>query len=236
MTEDLLSALHQNLLAHADETTRKGFRRFFREEVCSYGVPSATVGKIAREYFSLIQDRKKEEIWRLCELLLATDCMEDAFIAFDWAYRIRPRYTSEDFVIFERWIERYINNWAKCDTLCNHTVGAFLERFPASIIRVRDWTGSDNRWFRRSAAVSLILPARKGLFLSEILEIANCLLLDRDDLVQKGYGWMLKEASKRHQPEIFVFVMQHKQDMPRTALRYAIEKMPPELKRQAMEK
>jgi 3-methyladenine DNA glycosylase AlkD len=236
LTDDLLFTLHQELLTHSDENIRQGFRRFFKEKVCGYGVASAKVNKIAQEYFTRIRDREKEEILRLCESLLATDCMEDAFIAFDWAYRIRSRYTPEDFEIFERWIAQYVNNWAKCDTLCNHALGAFLEKFPEYIVCVRDWTGSENRWFRRAAAVSLILPARKGLFLSDILEIADRLLLDRDDLVQKGYGWMLKEASKQHREEIFAFVMQRKREMPRTALRYAIEKMPPNLKRQAMKK
>ena len=60
--------------------------------------------------------------------------------------------------------------------------------------------------------------------------------MDRDDMVQKGYGWMLKEASKPHQRQVFDFVMSHKAVMPRTALRYAIEKMPQDLRAQAMEK
>ena len=55
---------------------------------------------------------------------------------------------------------------------------------------------------RRAAAVTLILPARKGKFLEDIFEIADSLLLDTDDLVQKGYGWMLKEASKKHQKQL----------------------------------
>jgi 3-methyladenine DNA glycosylase AlkD len=59
-----------------------------------------------------------------------------------------------------------------------------------------------------------------------VFEIANRLLLDRDDLVQKGYGWMLKAASEAHQTDVFAYVIQHKQHMPRTALRYAIEKCP----------
>jgi len=80
------------------------------------------------------------------------------------------------------------------------------------------------------------VPARKGAFLEECLEIASLLLEDGDDLVRKGYGWMLKEASRTHQDEVFAFVIQHKARMPRTALRYAIEKMPPERKRLAMEK
>ena len=84
--------------------------------------------------------------------------------------------------------------------------------------------------------MTLIIPARKGLFLEEIYKIANEMLLDQDDLVQKGYGWMLKAASEAHQKDVFDFVMKNKARMPRTALRYAIEKMPKELKSKAMEK
>ena len=89
---------------------------------------------------------------------------------------------------------------------------------------------------RRAAAVSLIIPARKGKFLKEILELADILLTDPDDMVQKGYGWMLKVASQSHQHEIYNYVIGNKKIMPRTALRYAIEKMPKELRIKAMEK
>jgi 3-methyladenine DNA glycosylase AlkD len=106
--------------------------------------------------------------------------------------------------------------------------------YPEYIGRLKEFTRSGKRWTRRAAAVSLIVPARKGLFLNDILEIAGKLLLDKDDMVQKGYGWMLKVASMAHREEIFGFVMEHKQIMPRTALRYAIEKMPAELKALAM--
>jgi len=84
--------------------------------------------------------------------------------------------------------------------------------------------------------VSLIMPARKGMFLKDIFEIADILLLNTDDMVQKGYGWMLKVASEKHQKEVFDYVMSKKAVMPRTALRYAIEKMPRELIEEVMEK
>jgi 3-methyladenine DNA glycosylase AlkD len=111
-----------------------------------------------------------------------------------------------------------------------------VEKFPEYVHRLEEWAKSENRWVRRASAVTLILPARKGMFLKEILEIADSLLEDRDDLVQKGYGWMLKEASRLHQKEVFDYVMRKKAAMPRTALRYAIEKMPAELRQRAMEK
>ncbi len=142
----------------------------------------------------------------------------------------------------------YVTNWATCDTLCNHSVGEFVMMYPEYVGELRKWARSDNRWVRRAAAVTLIIPARKGLFLSDILEIADTLLLDPDDLVQKGYGWMLKAASmsepiarnsdpeirRKHLEAVFDFVMTRRATMPRTAFRYAIEKMPPELKAEAM--
>ena len=89
---------------------------------------------------------------------------------------------------------------------------------------------------RRAAAVSLIVPAKQGKFLKESIEIADLLLTDTDDMVQKGYGWLLKEASRKHTDEVFAYVMKNKRVMPRTALRYAIELMPKDLKAEAMKK
>jgi len=89
---------------------------------------------------------------------------------------------------------------------------------------------------KRAAAVSLIVPAKKGQFLKDVFEISDLLLLDEDDLVQKGYGWLLKVASHLHQKEVFDYVMKNKENMPRTALRYAIEKMPQSLRKEAMKR
>jgi 3-methyladenine DNA glycosylase AlkD len=141
-----------------------------------------------------------------------------------------------DFLVFEKWVDTYVNNWASCDTLCNHTVGEFLEMYPEYIRELKKWAASRNRWMRRASAVSLIIPAREGKFLKEIFQIADILLLDNDDLVQKAYGWMLKAASQAYQKEVFDYVMSKKSIMPRTAFRYAIEKMPQELKTIAMSK
>jgi 3-methyladenine DNA glycosylase AlkD len=125
----------------------------------------------------------------------------------------------------------------------------FLMKYPDYITQLKVWAKSPNRWMRRAAAGTLIAPARKGMFLDDILEIATILLLDKEDLVQKGYGWMLKAASmsetfvkgdeqtkKKHLDAVFNFVMKNKAVMPRTALRYAIEKMPADLKAEAMKK
>ena len=162
--------------------------------------------------------------------------IEESFVACHWSYAVCKKYTPDDLPIFEKWINNYVDNWASCDTLCNHTVGKFVEMYPELISELKRWATSTNRWMKRASAVSLIIPARHGMFLKDIIEIADILLMDNDDMVQKGYGWMLKAASQAHQKEIFEYVMSKKTVMPRTALRYAVEKMPAELKSKAMDK
>ena len=116
----------------------------------------------------------------------------------------------------------------------NHTIGSFIDAHPEYVESLKRWAHSDNRWVRRAAAVTLIIPVRHGRFLQDVFAIADTLLLDGDDLVQKGYGWMLKAASEAHRGEVFDYVMRHKAVMPRTALRYAVGKMPPDLRAAAM--
>ena len=70
--------------------------------------------------------------------------------------------------------------------------------------------------------------------MDQIFKTSNALLQDREDLVQKGYGWMLKEAGNKYQTEVFEYVLKNKDRVPRTALRYAIEKFPNEMKKRAM--
>ncbi|NIN63256.1 MAG: hypothetical protein GTO63_00775 [Anaerolineae bacterium] len=77
---------------------------------------------------------------------------------------------------------------------------------------------------------------RRGRCLDHIFGVADSLLTDSDDMVQKGYGWMLKVASETYQQEVFEYVMKNKTSMPRTTLRYAIEKMPQDWRREAMKK
>jgi 3-methyladenine DNA glycosylase AlkD len=233
---DAVSQVRQELQENVDSNTREYSGSFFKEEIKSIGVKISVVTKIAEKLFRQIEHLGKDAVFGFCEELLKSGYIEEAFVAYKWSDLLHDRYEPEDFVVFERWLSNYVSNWAECDTLCNHTIGSFIEKYPQYIEKLKEWTQSQNRWVKRGAAVTLILPARKGLFLGDVFEIADKLLLDGDDLVQKGYGWMLKEASKQHQQQVFNYVIKNKSVMPRTALRYAIEKMSPDLRKEAMKK
>jgi 3-methyladenine DNA glycosylase AlkD len=247
----ILEQIRRELANNADETAQSKSQQFFKEgeQAKVYGLKMPAVDKIGKTFFPEIKNLPKSQIFALCEELWQSGYLEETAIACQWAYALRKQYEPADFETFERWVDHYVDNWASCDTLCNHTVGEFVMMYPQYIARLRQWAASNNRWTRRAAAVTLIIPARKGLFLDDILQIASALLHDKDDLVQKGYGWMLKaailsesfvksnsETKKEHLESVFHFVMKHKATMPRTALRYAIEKMPPEMRAEAMKK
>jgi 3-methyladenine DNA glycosylase AlkD len=231
---EIVEEVRLELKKHSDEKVRISSLRFFKEEIKPYGVSSADVGRISKAVFKEIFDKTKTHIFGLCSELFKSGMLEESFVACQWSYFIREQFQPPDIKVFEEWIDQYVGNWASCDTLCNHTVGAHLEMFPAGIKELKLWAKSPNRWMRRASAVSLIIPARNGFFYGDIIEIADMLLTDGDDMVRKGYGWMLKAASKPHEKDVFDYVMKNRARMPRTALRYAIEKLPPDLKKRAM--
>ncbi|MGL4593148.1 MAG: DNA alkylation repair protein [Thermoguttaceae bacterium] len=238
--EKLLKNIRKSLIELIDEKTIESAKRFFKEndyqKVKFLGVKADLVNRVAKEHFAAIKNKSKEEVFAICEELWKSNYFEESYIACEWIYRFRNKFKVKDLPLFETWIERYITNWATCDSFCNHTMGMFFEMFPSQITKLKSWAKSSNPWMRRAAAVSLIIPARKKLFHKEIFEIADVLLLDSKDLVQKGCGWMLKAASESDQDAVFQFVMKHKATMPRITLRYAIEKMPQHLKLEAMER
>lgn len=234
----IITDVRLSLIDCIDAKNQTSSLRFYKEGEAAnvHGVKMADVGKIAKEGFKQIKQLPKQTIFDLCEELWQAGYLEESVVACIWAESLHKQYEPSDFKVFEHWVNDYLSNWADCDTLCNHTVGTFVMMYPQYIEELKKWATSPKRFVKRASAVTLIIPARKGFFLDDIFEIADTLLLDKDDLVQKGYGWMLKAASESHQHEVFDYVMSKKDVMPRTAFRYAIEKMPADLKMEAMKK
>lgn len=238
MKKTLINEIRQTLKNVSDRKISESSGRFFKkgEEALVYGVKMAEVRIIGKEYYKLIKEYPKQDIFDICEELWKSKYLEEAVIACIFSESQHKKYEPADFKTFEHWVKNYVNNWADCDTLCNHTIGTFVMMYPGYISELKQWARSSERWVKRASAVTLVIPARKGMFIEDIFGIADILLSDKDDLVQKGYGWMLKAASEAYQKAVYEYVMSRKNIMPRTALRYAVEKMPPEMKSEAMKK
>lgn len=232
----LIEQIRADLKANADQKTAETSHRFFKEEIKVYGIKTPVVTKIAKTHWKQAQDLSKQELFALCERLLESGYMEEAFVVNTWLPYYIDRLNADDIHTFKRWIETYVSNWAECDGFCNHTVGDLIQKCPEAVPEVKRWAKSSNRWLKRASAVSFIVPAKRGLFLKDAFDVCDVLLLDGDDLVQKGYGWLLKEESRVHQKEVFDYVVKNRVVMPRTALRYAVELLPRELKAEAMKR
>ncbi|MFO8110727.1 MAG: DNA alkylation repair protein [Thermoplasmata archaeon] len=199
-------------------------------------VMTPDVRSIAKKYFTEIKTHPKEKILGCCEELLETRKWELQVIAFQWAFKLKKSYVEEDFEIFERWLDLYVDGWGACDDLCTHALGELVFQYPEPVERVGGWTSSDNMWKRHAAAVTMLYSVHRGKHLDHVFHIADSLLHDEEELVQNGYGWMLKVASVPYRQEVYDYVIRNKTTMPRTSLRYAIEKMPEQMRKKAMEK
>ncbi len=123
---------------------------------------------------------------------------------------------------------RYVNNWDLVDASAREIVGGYLaDRSREPLDRL---AASSSLWERRISIVATHYFIRSGEF-ADTLRIAERLLDDREDLIHKAVGWMLREVGKKHQPTLESFLKRHGRVMPRTALRYAIERFPADLRR-----
>ncbi|MFO7302670.1 MAG: DNA alkylation repair protein [Acidobacteriota bacterium] len=120
---------------------------------------------------------------------------------------------------------RFINNWDLVDVSAEHIVGAHLD--PADLQLLERLAASSSIWERRIAMLATFHWIRKGR-VAPALHVARLLLNDREDLIHKAVGWMLREAHRRDPEAVERFLRRHYRSMPRTMLRYAIERFPPE--------
>ena len=227
LKEKVIQQIQQALkeAARSEENTKGGGR-----------LTTPVVRHISGQRFREVKHLDKARLLALCEDMLELRNWPERAIAFDWAFRFRKRFEESDFATFERWLNAYVDGWGSCDNFGTHAFGSLILQYPGLIPSVMKWTESDNRWLRRAAAVVMIYSARRGEHLDAAFQIADRLLTDGDDMVQKGYGWMLKEVSKGDPTRVFDYVMAHRDVMPRTAFRYAIEKLDPGLRKKAMAK
>jgi len=210
--------------------TAEILQKFFKTGPGEYGEGDIFIGvrvpdlrKLAKEF----QDITTSEV----RAFLASSIHEERFLALLILVR---NYGSGDEItkkkIYDLYLENtpFINSWDLVDGSAHHIVGAFLMgKNKAPLYRLAK---SENLWERRIAIISTFQFIKHDQY-QETLEIAKILLTDPEDLIHKAVGWMLREIGKRDMAAEETFLKKHAMKMPRTMLRYAIEKFP-EPKRQ----
>jgi 3-methyladenine DNA glycosylase AlkD len=221
----LLKDVRGELQAAADPNFAAGVRRFFKEPVKPYGVRTPAIRELARSAYRECKDWPVAERDRFADRLWRSGMLEEGALVPHFYRRFSNSCGEREFALFERWIDRYVTNWAHCDGVSTWLIAACIENRPGLADRLAPWTRSKNRWKRRSAAVSFIQEAKRGRQTETILHISGLLLHDADDMVRKGVGWLLKETYPKKPREVLEFLDPFRNSAPRLVLRLAAEKM-----------
>ena len=208
----------------ATEDRRKSNEWFFKTNKGEYGYGDIFLGvrmpdirKVAKKFSPKITLKELTELIqspihevRLCALIILVN-----------------QYKKGNFSkIFEYYIRQisFINNWDLVDSSAPYIVGDYLYNNPDERSILFEFVHSENLWVRRISIVSTFTLIKNNQF-NETLQIAKILLNDKHDLIHKAVGWMLREVYKRDQDLIRTFLKQNYAQLPRTTLRYAIERM-----------
>lgn len=198
-------------------------------------IVTGDIRRLSARLYRNIDNKSIQNVLCLCEELLEEHSWALGVIAFDWAYRVREQYSETTYDTFYVWLKKYVRGWGDCDDFCTHAFGELLRRYKSVFQKVTEWTKDEDFWVRRAAAVILI-PAilhndYEGIY---PLSISDSLMSDEHDLVQKGYGWMLKSLSQVDMETVKNYLILNHARMPRTAYRYALEKFDKETRKELM--
>ena len=222
--------LKNTLLAQADPERAKNLSWFFKTKPGQYGEGDQFLGlsmpqqhSIAKQFLGLPPDaveqllREPYHECRMTGLLI-------------WVYQSRKATSIHREALMERYVanRQYVNNWDLVDVTCPHLVGRQLLQNDRSVLY--DLAREDHLWSQRIAIVSTISFIRAGQF-ADTFAIAEFLLPHKHDLIHKAVGWMLREVGKRNTDALDEFLHDHIRQLPRTTLRYAIEKFDPARRR-----
>lgn len=223
--EDMARSIDAYLRAKVDVEFGEGQRRFFQEAVDTYGVRTVYVKQLVQVVAREVKQWPVAERDELMAMLWETGKLEPGVVVCHVYRRFAKSCGAREFGLFEGWIDRYVRNWAHADGVASWLLAACIENEPELGQRLVGWTKSGNRWKRRCAAVGLLQEAKAGRQTAFVLGQAERLLKDRDDMVEKGVGWLLKEAYPERPWEVVEFLLRRGGEASRTTLRYAAEKM-----------
>ncbi|MGD0784158.1 MAG: DNA alkylation repair protein, partial [Candidatus Aminicenantales bacterium] len=181
---------------------------------------------LAAEFHGRIRDHwSLDDALALCGILLPRKAFEAKTSAILLLLKFKKEFTPALVPRLKRWLAAdYCDNWACVDALCPEALSWLIDRHPELVEEITTWTAHPNRWLRRAAIVAFVPLARHGRFLEAAYDVAGRMFPVRDDLLEKANGWMLREAGKTDAARLEAFLLRHGPAVPRTTVRYAIER------------
>lgn len=205
-------------------------RAYFKkdETVTFYGVAAPEIRRIARAVWEAHRETWDVRIaTAYCDRLIARPEFEAKAVGVLVLARWHRDFPSSLCRTVRGWLGGgHCASWAAVDLVAPTLLTPLVERDARLLAEVTTWVRARSLWVRRAAAVALVPLARRGRALPEAYRVANALRADRHDLIHKATGWLLREAGKTDPERLERFLLRHGPAVPRTTLRYAIERFP----------
>jgi 3-methyladenine DNA glycosylase AlkD len=235
--EELAVLALRRLEALADPATAARGALYFKPPlvVNLYGVRAPQVRSLVREFHGQVGGRwSVDDALLFCDTMTADSHLEAKFLGVLVLGKYSRALPGSLLRKLERWIrEGRFASWAAIDTVAPELITQLVRRYPDSLARIESWTSSRSLWLRRAAVVTFVPLARKGERLDVAYRLVESLFDDQEDLMHKACGWLLREAGKTNATRLERFLLRHGPRIPRTTVRYAIERFP-ERKRKAL--
>jgi 3-methyladenine DNA glycosylase AlkD len=231
-------AAKRALAALARPAGRFDATRYFRDTagLGFYNVGTDRVRAMART----IADGHKTD-WTVRDALAFADALivdkhlEVKGLGVEVLARFRRQFTPSLLSTWKRWLTgNHSANWATTDTICGLLIGPLVAAHPELASNLARWAGDRNMCVRRASIVGLIPIVRRGGALDILYRTARTLHLDQEDLIQKAVGWALREAGKSDMDRLESYLRRNGPRIPRTTVRYAIERFPPRQRRELL--
>jgi 3-methyladenine DNA glycosylase AlkD len=203
-------------------------QRFFKHEVKSRGWYTAEMRKVAKRFRrTILAQQGLPFLIRISDQLFRGEVLEEKIFAVMLLEDMTDQFGPREFKLFESWIDR-IGSWADHDSLVHNLTGPMVAANPKYLPRTLAWAKKRSSWHQRAAAVSLIHSTRQHKNFPHIQKLTEILLPSQDDMVQKGLGWLLREAAKANREQTVPYLMAIHDRAPRLVLRTACETLPME--------
>jgi 3-methyladenine DNA glycosylase AlkD len=209
---------------------------FFKEEIKSRGWYTAELRKVAVRFRrTILKELGLPFLLQVADKLFSGQVLEEKVFAVFLLEKLTDDFEDAEFRLFESWLSR-ISSWADHDAVVHCLIAPMVVTDPKRTRYIFRWAKSGRRWHRRAACVALIRGARKKMFFPDIKLLSNLLLADKDDMVQKGLGWLLRETGKSDPQRTVPYLMRIRKEAPRLVLRTACETLPRSLRGKILRK
>ncbi|MDO9693722.1 MAG: DNA alkylation repair protein [Candidatus Latescibacteria bacterium] len=224
------------LREHADAENAASYQRYFKEPVDLYGVDYKELRKYQADLIASVRDTwGPADAVVFCKAMLDDPNMDARGLGFQVVAHFVTTADQDLLSDIRLWLEEYCGNWGLVDNLAPSVLAPLLDRYPDLIPEVVTWTDSTNLWLRRGVVVAFVpLVSQKKKYLATAYRIARLVMADEEDLMHKATGWLLREAGKQDPKRLEEFLLKHGPEIPRTSVRYAIEKFTKEDRQRIM--